>query len=81
MESSESMLRPVVFPIVILLGYMLLGPQHESANPVFSQPAPHDQRKSEMHDLLSSSQLSPPLRGAVSQVRFSPDGKYIVVQN
>lgn len=34
----------------------------------------------DLHNLISVARLSPPLKAAASQVRFSPDGKYLLVQ-
>jgi hypothetical protein len=34
----------------------------------------------QLHGVLSRARLSPPLRGMPHQIRFSPDGKYLLVQ-
>jgi hypothetical protein len=35
----------------------------------------------ELHGVISRQRLSPPLRTADFEVRYSPDGKYILLQN
>ena len=46
-------------------------------------PAPEAQATlpaEQLHGVLSRARLSPPLRGMPHQIRFSPDGKYLLVQ-
>jgi WD40 repeat protein len=38
-------------------------------------------RKEQLHAVLSKMNLAPPLRGEVTHLRFSPDGKYILAQD
>jgi hypothetical protein len=46
-------------------------------------PAPESQATlpaEQLHGVLNRARLSPPLRGMPHQIRFSPDGKYLLVQ-
>ena len=38
-------------------------------------------RQEALHDVASRKQLEPPLRGDVTRLRFSPDGKYLLAQD
>lgn len=38
-------------------------------------------RSEALHSILSTKQLSPPLRSDITHLRFSPDGKYIIAQD
>jgi WD40 repeat protein len=71
-ESLASRLLPAVLAASVVA---LLGVSGGSAPPSGGTP-PHEQ----LHDVLGHSRLSPPLRGTPQQVRFSSDGKYLLVQ-
>jgi WD40 repeat protein len=38
-------------------------------------------RREQIHSLLSKTTLAPPLRGEITHIRFSPDGKYVLAQD
>ena len=38
-------------------------------------------RREALHGVISKQQLSPPLRSDIMHIRFSPDGKYVIVQD
>ncbi len=38
-------------------------------------------RKEQLHSVLFKTNLTPPLRGEITYIRFSPDGKFIVAQD
>src|SRR6185369_8931097 len=38
-------------------------------------------RKEDLHGVLSKRVLDPPLRGEITHLRFSPDGKYLLAQD
>jgi hypothetical protein len=64
---------------VTLMGVVLaVGFRH--ADPTESPTGPDKSPKEQLHGVLSSARLTPPLRGMPLQVRFSSDGGYLVVQ-
>src|SRR6266481_1940130 len=72
--------KPILITIafltnVALVGVMLPGLPH--ADPAESQT---ESPKGQLHGVLSSARLTPPLRGVPRQVRFSSDGEYLFVQ-
>ncbi|MBV9957941.1 MAG: M48 family metalloprotease [Acidobacteria bacterium] len=38
-------------------------------------------RREQLHNVLSKMTLTPPLRGEITHLRFSPDGKYLIAQD
>lgn len=61
-------------PLLVVLMFALATRRALSA--AQADEAAEDQ----LHGVISRARLSPPLRAAVRQVRFSPDGRYLLVQ-
>ena len=70
MDGLSRMVRPAL-SISLLLWACAFGARSEASRQE-TQPSPA---------ILSKSQLTPPLRSRLKELRFSPDGKYILVQD
>ena len=79
-----SLRKPILISIAFLTNVALIGvvlaaglPQ---VDPAKSQAGQDKSPKQQLHGVLSSARLTPALRGVPHQVRFSSDGKYLLVQ-
>jgi len=66
------------FASIVLIGGLLaaeFGLPHREAFPPSQATSPEEQ----LHGVLSRARLSPPLRGPARQIRFSSDGRFLLV--
>ena len=74
--SKAILIRIALLSKLALLGVVLAaGPA-----PWHSPESRQGQDKEQLHGVLSSARLAPPLRGMPRRVRFSPDGEYLFIQ-
>src|SRR5258707_14837476 len=66
------------FASIVLIGGLLaaeFGLPHREAFPPSQATSPEEQ----LHGVLSRARLSPPLRGPARPIRFSSDGRFLLV--
>lgn len=73
--------KPILISVAFLTKLALLGIVVAAGPaPSLSPESRQGQDKEQLHGVLSSARLTPPLRGMRSRVRFSSDGEYLFVQ-
>jgi hypothetical protein len=76
--------KPILVTIAFLTNVALMGVMLAAGlrptDPAESPPGQDKSPKEQLHGVLSSARLMPALRGVPHQVRFSSDGKYLLVQ-
>src|SRR6267143_4892732 len=76
--------KPILVTIAFLTNVALMGVMLAAGlrptDPAESLPGQDKSPKEQLHGVLSSARLMPALRGVPHQVRFSSDGKYLLVQ-
>src|SRR5713226_7942035 len=80
MKFSKPILVSIAFLANVALISAVLAAGLRQAVPAESPPGQDESSKKQLHGVLSSARLTPPLRGLPSQVRFSSDGEYLLVQ-
>src|SRR5258705_2983796 len=72
--------KPILITVAFLTNVALIAAGLRHADPAESPPGQDKYPKEQLHGVLSSARLMPALRGVPHQVRFSSDGKYLLVQ-
>jgi hypothetical protein len=72
--------KPILITIKFLANVALIAAGLRHIDPAESPPGQDKSPKEQLHGVLSSARLKPALHGVPHQVRFSPDGKYLLVQ-
>ncbi len=80
MKFSKPILVSIAFLANAALISAVLTAGLRQAVPTESSAGQDKSPKEQLHGVLSSARLTPPLRGLPSQVRFSSDGDYLLVQ-
>jgi hypothetical protein len=72
--------KPILITIAFLTNVALIAAGLRHIDPAKSPPGQDKSPKGQLHGVLSSARLTPALHGVPHQVRFSSDGKYLLVQ-
>src|SRR6266436_175604 len=72
--------KPISITIAFLTNIALIAAGLRHIDSAESPPGQVKSPKEQLHGVLSSARLMPALRGVPHQVRFSSDGKYLLVQ-
>ena len=73
MKQRGHRLTTLLLPMLIGL-FMFLAVNHLAAE------APQDHRREDLHGVLSRHKLTPPLRGGIARLRYSPNGNFLLLQ-
>ena len=80
MKFSKPILVSIAFLANVALISAVLVAGLRPAVPAESPPGQDESPKKQLHGVLSSARLAPPLRGMPRRVRFSSDGEYLFIQ-
>src|SRR6266403_1574954 len=80
MKFSKPILVSIAFLANAALISAVLTAGLRQAVPAESPPGQDESPKKQLHGVLSSARLAPPLRGMPRRVRFSSDGEYLFIQ-
>ena len=80
MKFSKPILVSIAFLANVALISAVLAAGLRPAVPAESPPGQDESPKKQLHGVLSSARLAPPLRGMPRRVRFSSDGEYLFIQ-
>ena len=72
--------KPILITIAFLTNVAVIAAGLRHIGPAESPPGQDKSPKEQLHGVLSSARLTPALHGVPHQIRFSSDGKYLLVQ-
>jgi hypothetical protein len=72
---------PLPRAISSLIFFLAISLPHLACPPFLISSPQSDHPRQKLHSVLSQSVLSPPLRAAEATLRFSPNGKYLLLQD